>query len=203
MDLFDAQALPDINLLPYDGEALYLGKIFDEQQSERHMQTLLKQISWSNERIVVRGQTVTAGRKVAWYGDANYSYVYSATKKIALPWLPELLPIKTQVEEKSAEFFNACLLNLYADGSQGMGWHSDAEKELVAGASIASLSLGAERRFVFKHKRSQEKVEVHLPSGALLLMRGQTQQHWLHSLPKTTKTSQARLNLTFRRMHAQ
>jgi len=102
------------------------------------------------------------------------------------------------VEDLTQETYNSCLLNLYHNGSEGMGWHSDDEKELLKDGAIASLSLGADRKFVFKHKRSNEKVSVWLEHGSLLLMRGPTQTHWKHSLPTTKKIHSPRINLTFR-----
>ena len=139
-------------------------------------------------------------RKVAWYGDSPYSYTYSKVTKHALPWTPTLKVIKALIEEKAKSEFNSCLLNLYHSGSEGMGWHSDGEKELVKHGVIASMSFGAERKFVFKHIRTKETVSIFLQSGSLLTMQDQTQDHWQHRLPPTKKVTTPRINLTFRQM---
>jgi alkylated DNA repair dioxygenase AlkB len=115
-----------------------------------------------------------------------------------LPWTKELLELKTVIEKETGETFNSCLLNLYHNGDEGMAWHSDGEPELKKDGAIASLSFGAERKFVFKHKQTSHKVELILEHGSLLLMKGTTQTHWLHRLPPTKKVRTARVNLTFR-----
>lgn len=115
-----------------------------------------------------------------------------------MPWTRELLELKKLCEQESGETYNSCLLNLYHSGDEGMAWHSDGEKDLKRHGAIASLSLGAERRFAFKHKSTKQKVDVFLEKGSLLVMKGRTQEHWLHRLPPTKKVSSPRINLTFR-----
>jgi len=137
---------------------------------------------------------------VAWYGDAGFSYTYSNTTKQALPWTKELLELKGIVEKLSGSSFNSCLLNLYHNGEEGMTWHSDDEKCLGKNTVIASLSLGAARKFALKHKQDKQTVTIMLESGSLLVMKGVTQSNWLHSLPKTQKVTKPRVNLTFRKM---
>jgi len=144
------------------------------------------------------GKHFITKRMVAWYGDAGYAYTYSNTTKQALPWTADLLQLKAIVEQHSNTRFNSCLLNLYHDGNEGMAWHSDDEKALGKNTIIASLSLGAERKFAFKHKQTKLTTSVVLQSGSLLVMKGSTQTHWLHALPKTTKVIRPRINLTFR-----
>ena len=121
-------------------------------------------------------------------------------KKKGLSWTPELLKIKELIESHTGAKYNACLLNLYHTGEEGMGWHSDDEKEILVNSSIASLSIGAERKFAFKHKATKETLSVILENGSLLEMKGSIQQNWWHSLPKTKKVSVPRINLTFRQM---
>ena len=106
--------------------------------------------------------------------------------------------LKAKVEQKTGEKYNSCLLNLYHDGSEGMAWHSDGEKDLQRNGAIASLSFGALRKFAFKHKNTKEVVSLNLKAGSLLVMKGETQQHWLHRLPPTKKVQSPRINLTFR-----
>jgi alkylated DNA repair dioxygenase AlkB len=201
MSLFPVDFDSSLNLLPYDGCVQYYGQIMDSVLADHYFQRLLESIAWQNDLAVIFGKTIVTKRKVAWYADQAFSYTYSKTTKQALPWTPELLALKALVEAKTGEKFNACLLNLYHSGEEGMAWHSDAERELKQYAAIASLSLGAERKFAFKHKRTQEKVEVVLAHGSLLVMKGQTQSHWLHRLPPSKKVAAARINLTFRMMN--
>ena len=112
-----------------------------------------------------------------------------------------MLRLKATVEAIAGASFNSCLINLYHHGEEGMSWHSDDEPSLVRGATIASVSLGAERKFAFKHKREPGlTASIVLEHGSLLLMKGATQEHWLHALPKTKRVSAPRINLTFRSM---
>lgn len=194
---------PTFNLLPCDGEVHYFGPIISPEQSDNYLEQLLKTIQWKNDEVVIYDQQgydrhIITKRKVAWYGDNNYAYTYSNTTKHALRWSTELLELKKLVEQHSKENFNSCLLNLYHNGSEGMTWHSDDEKALGKNTTIASLSFGAERKFSFKHKTSKQTVSLNLEAGSLLIMKGTTQSHWLHSLPKTTKVETPRINLTFR-----
>ena len=131
-------------------------------------------------------------------GDAGFTYSYSGTSKTASSWTPPLLRIRERVETCCGHEFNSCLLNLYHDGSEGMGWHSDDEKTLGRNPVIASVSFGAERPFRFKHRVTKEVVPLILESGSLLVMKGETQHHWVHALPKTKKITSPRINLTFR-----
>lgn len=144
------------------------------------------------------GKEIITEREVAWYGDEPSAYTYSGTTRQALPWTHALLLLKKLVERTTNRTYNSCLLNYYPNGNQGMGWHSDDEPEMHHQSGIASVSLGAERKFVFKHKKQPQKVELMLASGSLLLMEGATQTHWLHSLPKSRKIASPRINLTFR-----
>lgn len=196
--LFDQNFDAEINLLPKDGTVNYYGKILDQKQSDRFYQTLLETIEWKNDEAVIFGKKILTKRKVAWYGDENFEYTYSNSTKKAIPWTKELLQLKKMAEEKTGEKFNSCLLNLYHDGSEGMAYHSDGEKDLKKDGAIASLSLGAERKFSFKHKETKEKVELILEHGSLLVMKEETQSFWLHRLPPTKKVFTPRINLTFR-----
>jgi alkylated DNA repair dioxygenase AlkB len=198
MELFDFPSDPSVNLLPGDGIVNYYGKLMTASEADAMAQALLDRIEWRNDEAVIYGKRIITKRKVAWYGEEPFSYTYSNTTKTALPWTPELLFLKNLAEKHSGETYNSCLLNLYHDGSEGMAWHSDGEKDLRKNWAIGSLSFGAERKFCFKHKKSGEKIEVFLEAGSLLVMKGETQTHWLHRLPPTTKVHQPRINLTFR-----
>lgn len=198
MDLFDNENNETKNLLPCDGMVFYFGKILKTTEADYYFDQLLKNIEWTNDSLMIFGKNITTKRKVAWYGEKAFEYTYSKTTKAALVFTPELFTLKKLVEAKSGETFNSCLLNLYHSGEEGMGWHSDAEKDLKPNSVIASLSLGAERKFVLKHKINKDKVEILLENGSLLIMGGSTQKYWLHRLPPTKKIIQPRINLTFR-----
>ncbi len=186
------------NLLPHDGTAHYYGKIFSQELADFYYEYLFNQIPWENDEAVIFGKLILTKRKVAWFGEKEFEYTYSKRTKYAQPWTPELLNLKRKCEEITGETYNSCLLNLYHDGSEGMAYHSDGEKDLKKHGAIASLTFGAERKFLFKHKQTKEKVEIFLEHGSLLVMKGVTQDHWLHRLPPTTKVKTPRVNLTFR-----
>jgi alkylated DNA repair dioxygenase AlkB len=201
MDLFGHD--PTANLLPCDGTVNYHGPILSTAESVYFYRTLLRGIPWKNDEAVIFGKHIITARKVAWFGDSNFSYTYSGTSKQALNWTTDLVALKTMVEKHTGSHFNSCLLNLYHDGSEGMAWHSDDEKSLGKDSTIASVSLGAEREFRLKHKQMDQKVSVLLESGSLLVMKGSTQTHWLHCIPRSKKIKIPRINLTFRTMIAQ
>lgn len=188
------------NLLPYDGEVIYYGKLFTKQEADCFERELLSNIAWKHDEAIIFGRRIITRRKVAWYGDAGYAYTYSGTTRHALAWTEDLLALKTIAEKETGNQYNSCLLNLYHDGSEGMAWHSDDEKMLEKEGSIASLSFGAERKFSLKHRMSKESLSLVLEHGSLLEMKGATQTHWLHSLPKALKVNRPRINLTFRKM---
>ncbi len=187
-----------INILPNEGKAYYYGRVYNESVSKVLKERLLKSVLWKNDEVVIFGKKITTKRKVAWYGDKEFSYKYSGKIKTAIHWNKDLIEIKKFVEALTKENYNSCLLNLYHDGDEGVSWHSDNEKELAKNAAIASLSLGAERRFVFKNKKTKDKYEQTLEDGSLLLMTGPIQDNWVHSLPKSKKIKNLRVNLTFR-----
>jgi alkylated DNA repair dioxygenase AlkB len=186
--------------LDSDGVAYYYGKILTFDEADRYFHSLLQDIPWKNDEVVIFGKQIATKRKVAWYGDSNYLYIYSNSVKQALPWTRELVNLKQIVEKLSNTLFNSCLLNLYHDGNEGMGWHSDDEKSIEEYSTIASVSFGAERKFSFKHKRNNKTISVILEHSSLLIMKEGTQKNWLHSLPKSNKIILPRINLTFRRM---
>lgn len=196
MDLFPPD--PDKNLLPKDGVLKYKGRILQAEEADRYFQKLLEDIQWKQDEVMIFGKRIVTARKTAWYAAEEYEYTYSKITRKARIWTPELVELRELTEQVTGREFNSCLLNLYHSGEEGMSWHSDAEAELGKEPAIASLSLGAERKFLLKHKRTKEKLSVWLEHGSLLLMQGQTQRNWLHSLPKTKKVKEPRINLTFR-----
>lgn len=196
MDLFGHD--PTANLLPRDGVVNYFGAILPHDEAWKLFDALRDTIPWKHDEVVINGQRIVTSRQVAWYGDSAFRYTYSGTTKQALTWTPDLLVLKTLVEERSAARFNSCLLNFYRDGGEGMSWHSDDEKSLGPNTAIASVSFGAERKFCFRHKRTKQETSVLLEHGSLLVMKGSTQTNWLHSLPKSARVTTPRINLTFR-----
>jgi alkylated DNA repair dioxygenase AlkB len=189
------------NILHKDGTVNYYGKILASKEANQYFDLLMQNILWENDEIIIFGKHIVTKRKAAWYGDSDYLYTYSNTTKKALAWTKELSELKQVVEEIVGAKFNSCLLNLYHNENEGMGWHSDDEKSLGKNNTIASLSLGAERKFSFKHKQTKQIVSLVLEHGSLLIMKGATQANWLHSLPKSKNITLPRINLTFRTIH--
>lgn len=196
MDLFNTSYIQ--NILPFDGEVLNYGLVLNANLCKQYFSKFFGENFWERDAFTMFGKQIKTNRKVAWFGDLNYQYSYSNSVKNALNWTPELRYLKELVELKTGEKFNSCLLNLYHNGDEGMGWHCDNEKELGVQPVIASLSLGTARKFSFKHNESKQKVDIVLEAGSLLLMKGETQQSWMHSLPKTKSVEKPRINLTFR-----
>lgn len=198
MNLFEKQFDNLDNLLPVDGIVNYYGKIMPVERADDYYMYLLDHIEWKHDEAIIFGKHIITKRKVAWYGDEVYSYKYSNITRQSLGWTKELLELKLLVEEKTGLKFNSCLLNLYHDGSEGMAWHSDDEKSLGKDTAIASLSFGSERKFSLKHKQLKETRSIILQHGDLLVMKGSTQTHWLHALPKSKLVTKPRINMTFR-----
>ncbi len=185
------------NYLPLDGELKLHPEFFSTVDSARYFSLLLSEIEWKHEPIMIFGKKVMQPRLTAWYGEKNYRY--SGTTLMPLPWNRFLLEIKNRVEKKCAHHFNSVLLNYYRDGDDHMGWHRDNEKELGENPFIASISFGAPRPFLVKHKKFPEhKVSIDLVDGSLLTMGGDMQSYWYHSLPKRRLIKEPRINLTFR-----
>ena len=178
----------------------YIENFFNLDESHLYMRKLTQSVFWRREKIKMWGKEIVTKRRIAWYADDGKSYTYSGSTFFPSRWNDVLLQLKEKVENYSEIKFNSVLLNEYPNGEVGMGWHSDDEKELGTDPIIASLSFGANRDFIFKHKtdRSIENVKLHLRSGSLLLMLGSTQHYWKHSLPKRLKVKEPRINLTFR-----
>ncbi len=198
MDLFHQLSESPRNLLHKDGIVKYYGVVFPKAEADNYYEELLSNIEWRHDESHMFGKRIITKRKVAWYGDEKFPYTYSNHTKFALPWTPALVELKSKIEIISGEKYNSCLLNLYHNGSEGMAWHSDGEKDLKKRGAIASVSLGAVRKFAFKHKESKERIDLNLEHGSLLVMAGACQENWLHRLPPTKKFHKERVNLTFR-----
>ena len=162
---------------------------------------LIDRITWEVHRIRLFGREVDSPRLSCWIGDEGAGYRYSGVRFTPRPWPLVLLPVRERLQRELAAPFNSVLANRYRSGRDAMGWHSDDEPELGATPLIASLSLGATRRFALKNKRDPaNRLTLDLPHGSLLLMAGDTQRHYRHALPRTTRVVGERINLTFRQI---
>jgi alkylated DNA repair dioxygenase AlkB len=159
-------------------------------------------IRWRQDTLRMFGRTLPLPRLTAWYGDPAAVYVYSGIRNEPSPWIDGLTRIKDRITELTGSRYNSVLANRYADGSQSMSWHADDEAALGPEPCIASVSLGATRRFLLKHKQQERRLELELPHGSLLLMAGRLQEEWVHALPRTRKPVGLRINLTFRFVHS-
>jgi alkylated DNA repair dioxygenase AlkB len=186
------------NLLPYDGQAFLIERACTPAEADRLLGDLLRITPWRREVATVMGRRVPIPRLTAWHGEAGY--VYSGIRMEPAPWSEPLLELKAVAERLAGRPFNSVLLNLYRDGRDSVSWHADNERGLGCEPVIASISLGAARRFHLRHRCRNERLGIDLPHGSCLLMAGATQHHWLHQLPKTARPVGPRINLTFRLM---
>lgn len=199
--LFDCQdAAEPIVILAKDGRAEYINHFYDAEVSDSLFTNVLGSLTWESDQIFMFGRLVTTARKVAWVGDPDCLYTYSGVQKIPQVWTKELLQMKHKLEQLTGHTYNSCLLNLYHTGDEGMGWHSDNEKELDSTTPIASVSLGTRRKFAFRHKQDKTTSSIFLEHGSLLIMHPPIQEHWHHSLLKTKTITSPRINLTFRKI---
>ena len=183
-------------------EYAYLPEFIAQSEADRLLDRLLALRDWEQLRLCVFGREVRAPRLTAWYGDPGARYAYSGVVHEPLPWPDCLATLRARLCARLGVGFNSALANLYRDGRDSMGWHSDDEPELGEQPVIASVSLGARRRFRLRHRvrKDVEPIELELEHGSLLAMWGSTQDHWKHSLPKTAGCREVRVNLTFRRV---
>ncbi|WP_455196776.1 alpha-ketoglutarate-dependent dioxygenase AlkB family protein [Kaarinaea lacus] len=166
--------------------------------ADNFYELFLNALNWSEEHIQMFGKTIPVPRLICWYGNKGAIYRYSGVEHIPYPWTKSLWELKNRIEAFTQFSFNSVLGNLYRDGNDAMGWHSDDEKELGQNPFIASISLGAERVFKIRHKSTREQYKLTLPHGSLLTMSGPFQHHWQHSIPRTSTCKTPRINLTFR-----
>ena len=183
-----------------DAELVYRACFFAPEEARNLFVALRAEIRWERHRVRTRGREVDCPRLSGWEGDATYAY--SGLTLRPAPWTPRVAAVRRRIEAATGEMFNSVLANLYRDGSDRLGWHADDEPELGPAPVIASASFGAPRRFLFRPKRGGASVPIVLDPGSLLVMRGPTQQHWLHSIPPTRRPIGPRINLTFRRIFA-
>lgn len=186
-----------------DAELYYLARLPLSDGPAAIMQRLIEATHWRAEKIVVWGKTYPQPRLTAWHGDEGIVYTYSGIRFEAQPWTETLRDIKQRLEAVTGADFNSVLLNFYRNERDSIGLHSDDEPELGRQPIIASLSLGAERTFVLRHRSKKDltPVRLKLASGSLLLMKGDTQHCWKHGIEKMKRPCGARVNLTFRRVY--
>lgn len=176
------------------GSLLYLPKAFTHLNTE----DVDRGIAWHQDIFKIYGRDVKLPRLTAWYGDPGADYRYSGIVNRAQPWPPMLSVIRDQIQTLTGHTFNAVLCNRYMDGSQHQGYHADDEPELGKAPIIASVSLGATRRFLVKAKKGDDRFAIDLEHGSLLLMLPPLQTHFVHALAKTKKSVRLRVNLTYR-----
>lgn len=179
----------------------YIPDFFSKQKSDLMLKSLIKKIKWRQNTIQFYGKRSLVPRLEAWYGDVGKSYSYSGIQMDPMPWSKELVEIKQAIERQTKFFFNSVLVNYYRDGQDRVAWHSDDEKELGRNPVIGSVSFGAERKFKLRHKKYQKngcRIEIKLEHGSFLLMKGETQHHWVHEIPRTALAIGPRVNLTYR-----
>lgn len=187
-----ALALPDADIVLYPS-------LLPQPECDCLFAELTQTVDWRHDSIAIYGRSLLQPRLTAWYGDLGKSYTYSGITMQPAPWTPTLLDLKTKVDAVAGIAFNSVLLNLYRNGNDSMGWHSDDEPELGVNPVIGSFSLGGTRRFLLRHRFEKGlKHELELASGSFLLMQGRTQHYWQHQVPKTKRLVLPRINLTFR-----
>jgi len=191
---------------PIEGDGLDVvlqRHFFDVATADHYTTRLMTEIPWGQEEIILFGKRQPIPRHTAWFGDAGMTYTYSGIRMDPHAWdeSPVVLEIKSAVEKYSEVTFNSLLLNLYRNGTDGVAWHSDDEQELGHNPTIGSVSFGSTRKFQFKSRDNpSDKREILLESGDVLIMKGTTQEQWLHQIPKTSKPVGPRINLTFRQI---
>ena len=203
-DLFGGSGLVERRVfdLP-DADLTLWEQFFERAEADRLYEALLRETGWQQDAMTMYGNSVNLPRLTSWYGDCDRAYSYSTIVMNPHPWTPDLQAIRERVETETGTAFNSVLLNLYRDGRDSVGWHSDDEPELGHNPVIASVSLGEQRTFQLRHctRRELPRVDVALGHGSLLLMAGATQRCWKHQIPKTAKPVGPRINLTFRVIH--
>jgi alkylated DNA repair dioxygenase AlkB len=181
-----------------DGEGVWFRRAFTAEESAGLFAALRQETLWRQHSITLYGRTIASPRLSAWHGDPDASYSYSGLRLEPELWTPALRSTRERVEALAGTRFNSVLLNLYRDGGDSMGWHSDDEPELGRDPVIASVSFGAARRFLMQHKKQRLRREWWLEDGDVLVLGGATQRHWRHHVPKTRQPVGPRINLTFR-----
>jgi alkylated DNA repair dioxygenase AlkB len=192
-------APPEVRALADGGTLAFWERWLGAPDADALFAELARTLDWKQRMIRIFGREVLQPRLTAWHGDA--SYTYSGVTLAPAPWTAALVALRNRLVAETGQHFNSVLCNLYRNGADSMGWHADDEKELGPSPVIASVSLGATRRFVLRHvKKKEPAVTLALSSGSLLVMGGTLQTFWRHALPKAADVDRPRINLTFRRI---
>lgn len=187
-----------IQLIATDGKVDFYPQFLTERESQDLFERICSTEKLDQNEIVLFGKKIKVPRLEAYFALNGETYGYSG-QELAVNRFPSYLnELRLRVEQKTGQAYNALLINYYRDGQDSNGWHADNEKSLGKNPSIASLSLGAGRRFEFKHLTTGTRQKILLTNGSLLHMHGAIQHHYKHQLPKMPGLAQARLNLTFR-----
>ena len=181
-----------------NGEYIFVPNFFSKNESDLYFKMLLNEINWKQQVINMYGKSINFPRLTAWYGDNDKPYSFSGIILEPESWIQPLFEIKQLIETKYSTVFNSVLLNLYRNGNDSISWHTDAEKELGRNPIIVSVNFGATRKFQLRHNVTNDKVELNLSHGSLLIMQGELQHYWQHQVPKTKQLVKERINLTFR-----
>jgi len=187
-------------LLPCHGSAILIPDFITSHQADSYFSLLTSITPWEERTLTMFGKKVMEPRLSAWHAEPDLPYTYSGSERTPVPWNEPLMAIRDACQDRLGHSFNGVLVNLYRNGQDSMGWHSDDEAVNGPTPIIASVSLGAERRFDLRHKESGEIVSTMLPHGSLLVMSGQSQSHWKHRIPRTARITDPRINLTLRHL---
>jgi alkylated DNA repair dioxygenase AlkB len=197
MTLFD---MPPRELLPFDGSALFHEWVLGDLNHHSVMSELVDNIAWESHSIKMFGKEYPQPRLIAWFGDPGSEYSYSGLKMNVRDWVEPISSLREIIQAHANVEFNSVLVNYYRNGNDKVGWHRDDEPELGATPTIASLSLGATRRFKFRHLETRQVVPIDLPAGSLVVMSGLSQARWEHEAPRQIGVTEPRINLTFRQV---
>jgi alkylated DNA repair dioxygenase AlkB len=200
--IFDGDPDCGPNLLSRDGKAIVHHDAINPRRASELFAVLASSLAWKVHTVFVFGRWVEQPRLTAWYGNEGVPYRYSGSELRPHSWTPELVELREICEQVAGARFNSVLANQYRHGNDSVAWHADNEPELGVEPVIASVSLGAERRFDLRHRATGETVRVPLRPGSVLVMSGRTQEHWVHQVAKTRRPVGSRINLTFRWIHA-
>lgn len=198
LNLFNENTTPFETINIQNGQYIYIPNFFDKKIADNYFKAFIETIQWEQQSMNMYGKQIPFPRLTTWYGDNNKPYSFSGITLSPHPWSKELLEIKKAIEPKSGTVFNSVLLNRYRNGNDSISWHTDAEKELGNNPVIASVNFGAERKFQLKHIHTNQRIDIILKHGSLLIMKGELQHYWKHQVPKTKKIVNERINLTFR-----
>jgi len=181
-------------------EVDYIPNFISKQINDSLYCNFIENLDWESEEVILFNKKFIMERKTCFYGNPGIAYNYSGKKRISKEWPEALLQLKKDVEEKLQCKFNFALLNLYDNGNIALGYHSDNEKDLIKESIIAGISLGTVRDILFKHKITKEVRKINLESGSMIVMKGNTQKNWKHSVPKRTLIKTPRISITFRQI---